>query len=373
MSARVIVVGAGPGGLAAAARLRERGTDALELTLICTGGRALFHAGTLDVALGRAGPERFSSPVSMPGVELLQATVDEVRPDGVLVCGERHAADAVIAAPGLELGEIPAWSRAVSAWDPEAAARARARMPEVPSGRVLVAACGLPYRCPPAPFALAVGLAEQHRRARHMTGVSAATPEPLPLAGVGGEAPALVLDACSFAGVTLERSFAADLQASEDGVLRAQDGRELRYDAAFLVPPHRRARCLAGLPGPGPLVAVDEHSAVDGSMLYVVGDAAATGLPRAAGVARAKALMAADHVLDRLGIAPAPEAEPVSASCFMFHYGGALSRLRVSYPGPPGSDAVVEIDGPSLDLAAAREGERRRFLSLASGSDGARA
>jgi sulfide:quinone oxidoreductase len=364
-AARVIVVGAGPGGLAAAARLRARGGDAVQVCLIAPGGRAVFHAGTLDVALGREGPEGFSAPVALPGVELRAASVDEVAAEGVRLAGERLAADAVIAAPGLELGAVPPWPRAVAAWDPEAAARARAAMPEVRAGRVLVAACGLPYRCPPAPFALAVGLAEQHRRARHMTRVSAATPEALPLAGVGGEAPALVLDACSFAGVQLERDFRVDLQASEDGMLRSEDGRELRYDAAFLIPPHRRARCLAGLPGPGPLVEVDEHAAVEGSMLYVVGDAAASGLPRAAGIARALGARAGDHVLERLGVAPAGERPPIEASCFMFHYGGAVSRLRVRIDGTPGSEPLVAIDGPSLDLVAAREGERRRFLAAA--------
>jgi sulfide:quinone oxidoreductase len=365
----VLVVGAGPGGLAAAARLRQRGGEAVAVTLLSAAGRAVFHAGTLDVALGRAEPEQFTAQVRLEGVECLAATVDEVDGDGrgVRVDGRRLDADAVIAAPGLETAPIPPWPRAVAAWDPLAAARARAAMPQVAAGRVLVAACSLPYRCPPAPFALAIGLAGQHMSARHMTTVTVATPEALPLAAVGGEAPALVLDACSAAGVTVARGFSADLDASEDGLLRSADGQQLRYDAAFLIPPHRRARCLAHLPGSGPLVEVDEHGCVAGSMLYVVGDAAATALPRAAGVARAKAVIAADRVLERLGIAAVEAAEPVSASCFMFHYGGAVSRLRVSFPGPPGSDPVVEIDGPSLDLAAAREGERRRFLAAAGG------
>jgi sulfide:quinone oxidoreductase len=378
LSVRVIVVGAGPGGLAAAERLAGRGGAGVEVMLVSPRGRAVLHAGVLDVALGRSGVERFSAAVTLPGVELRAATVDDVGPDGVVVEGARLQADAVIAAPGLELGEVPAWSRAVSAWDPDGAARARAALPEISSGRLVVAACGLPYRCPPAPFALAVGLAEQHHTARHTVSVSAVTPEPVPLAGVGGEAPVLVLEACASAGVTVERSFEVDLGASEDGVLRARDGRSVRYDAAFLVPPHRRAGCLRGLPGAGPLVQVGERGSVDGSLLYVVGDAAATGMPRAAGVARALGLAAADDVLARLGIAPAPEAEAVRAACFMFHYGGALSRLRVSYPGPAAgpagsSDPVVEIDGPSLDLAAAREGERRRFLAAASGGGSAEA
>lgn len=366
---RVVVVGAGPGGLAAAARLRERGGDALEVVLIAPGARATFLAGTLDVALGEADPERFSVDVALGGVSCIDATVESATADGVMVGNERLDADAVIASPGLALAfdAVPAWPRAVSAWDPASAARVRAAMPDVTGGRVLVVACSLPYRCPPAPFALAIRYAEQHFKARRLTRVVVATPEPFPLASVGGDAPGLVMEACAAAGVDVERGFVADLGASEDGVLRGVDGRELSYDAAFVVPPHIRAACLTGLPAEGPLVSVGDRGSVDGTALYVIGDAAATGLPRAAGVARGTAIAAADAVLEALGIAPAPPPEPIEASCFMYHYGGAVSRLRVTFSG---DERRVQIEGPSLDLTLAREGERRRFFASAGGATG---
>jgi sulfide:quinone oxidoreductase len=364
---RVAVVGAGPGGLAAAARLRDRGEGKLEVALLSRHARATFLAGTLDVALGRAEPERFATRVALAGVRCLAAEVEEVGEDGVVADGERLAADAVIAAPGLALGTLPAWPRAVGAWDPAGAARARAAMPQVRAGKLVIAACSVPYRCPPAPFALAVGLAEAQRRAHRMVGVTVCTPEQMPLAGVGGEAPALVLEACAAAGVQIERGFALDLARSEDGVLCAADGRRLRYDAAFVVPPHERARCLRALPGTGPLVGVGAHGCVEGSTLYVIGDAAAGPLPRAAGIASGQGVQAADAVLEALGIRQAPKPAPLRASCFMFHYGGALSRVSVEVDG---ERRTVSLDGPSLDLAPAREGERRRFLAAAGGPVG---
>jgi sulfide:quinone oxidoreductase len=363
---RVVVVGAGPGGLAAATRLRERASGRLELVLVAPGPRATFLAGTLEVALGEGEPDHFTADVGLDGVRCIDAAVGEVARGGVRIGGEWLAADAVIAAPGLALAydAVPRWPRAVSAWDPAAAARVAAALSAPEAGRLLIAACSLPYRCPPAPFALAIRLHEQHHHARHMVGVTVATPEPVPLAGVGGEAPAFVMDSCTTAGVAVERGFGVDLDASQDGVLRANDGRQLTYDTALLVPPHVRPACLSALPGEGVLVAVGERGSVEGTTLYVVGDAAATGLPRAAGVAQATAVAAADGVLEALGIRPAPPPPPVEASCFMHHHGGAVSRLRVSFTG---GQPRVEIDGPSLDLALAREGERRRFLASADG------
>lgn len=364
---RVVIVGAGPGGLAAAARLRERGGDQVEIILITLGSTATFLAGTLDVVLGESTPERFSAAVDVGGVRCIGATVERAAPDGVLIADEWLAADAVIAAPGLALAAdaVPQWPRAVTAWDPARAAHARAALPEVAAGHVLVAACSLPYRCPPAPFALAVRLAERHFKARHLTRVVVATPELMPLAGVGGDAPALVMEACAAAGVEVQRGFTADVSISEDGLLRSDDGRALKYDAAFFVPPHVRAPCLSGLPGDGPLVSVGTRGAVDDTTLYVIGDAADTGLPRAAGIARGSARAAADGVLQTLRIAAAPPPEPLEASCFMFHSGGAVSRVRLTAMG---EERRVAIDGPSLDLAPAREGERRRFLAAARGS-----
>ncbi len=361
---RVVVIGAGPAGLAAAARLHARGGEAVEVVLAAPGARATFLAGTLDVALGEAEPERFTASLRLEGVRCVDAAVERVAPGGVQLAGERIAADAVIAAPGLAVAynAVPEWSRAVAAWDPVAASLARATLPEVSKGRLVVAACSLPYRCPPAPFGLAVRFAERHFKARHMTRVIAATPEPFPLLGVGGGAPGLVMEACAAAGVDVELGFAVDLEASEDGLLRSVNGRELRYDAAFLIPPHVRAACLNGLSGEGALVAVGDRGSVDDTTLYVVGDAAASGMPRAAGVARGTATAAADGALQALGIAPAPAPEPIEASCFLFHLGGAVSRLRVTFSG---SGSRVEIDGPSLDLLPAREGERRRFLAAA--------
>jgi sulfide:quinone oxidoreductase len=364
---RVVVVGAGPGGLAAAARLRERGGERLEIVLAAPGGRATFLPGTLDVALGDAEPDQFTAEVKLEGVRCIEAAVERVAPDGVQIAGEWLAADAVIAAPGLALSyeAVPEWPRGAVAWDPVAAASARERLVDVAAGRVVIAPCSLPYRCPPAPFALAIRIAERHFRAGHMTRVIAATPETMPLAGVGGDAPALVMDACAAAGVQVERGFAVDLASSEDGVLRSLDGRELRYDAVVLVPPHIRAGCLTELPGDGPLVSVGERGSVDGTTLYLVGDAAATAMPRAAGVARGTAIAAADGTLEALDIASAPPAEAIEASCYLFHLGGAVSRLRVSYDG---AESRVQIDGPSLDLQPAREGERRRFLAAARGA-----
>ncbi len=365
----MLVVGAGPGGLAAVARLREIGAGAVAVTLVTRGATATHLAGTVPVALGDREPEDYMATVTIEDVDCREGEVDAIDGGGATVDGRRVDADAVIAAPGLhpDADAVPGWSRAHAAWDPVAAAAASAALEGVPGGRLLIAVCSLPYRCAPAPYSLAMALADRHRRSGRFTKVCVATPEPFPLMSVGGEAPGFLMDACAGANVEFEGRFDPDLDGSDDGLLRSRDGRELDYQHALLVPPHRRSPMLEGLADDGELVTVDERGESSTRGVFVVGDAAATGLPRAAAAAEAQGRTAADAVLARLGLTPARDPHAAEPSCYVLHAGGAVSRIRLRYPAgpPPGGEAQVAIDGPTPDLAYAIEGERRRFLALA--------
>ncbi len=368
---RIIVVGAGPGGLAAVGHLRERGAGRVEVTLVTRAGEASHLAGTLAVALGERPATDFVTAVSVPGVDCRAGDVEALDSRGVVIGGARLEADAVIAAPGLELdaGAVPAWSRARVAWDVPAAAAAADALAGLPGGRLAIVICGLPFRCPPAPFSLAMAIAQGYRGSGRFTKVCVTTPEPLPLAAVGGDAPGFLMEACAGAEIEVERRFEPDLGASEDGLLRAVDGRELDYELALFIPPHRRSRALAALGGEGPLVPVGVRGETSDAGLYVVGDAAATGLPCAAGVARAQGITAADAVLAELGLAEPREPQLPEPACYLLHGRGTISRIRLRYPNglPPDGEPEVTIDGPTPDLAHAIEGERERFLAAARG------
>ena len=77
-------------------------------------------------------------------------------------------------------------------------------------------------------------------------------------------------------------------------------------------------------------------------------------LPRAADVAAAAGRTAADTVLERFGLASAPDPHRPEPECYLGHGGGRYSRISLRYPDglPPAGSAAVEIEGPSSDLAA---------------------
>ncbi len=356
----VVVVGAGPAGVAAARRLR---TDGVAVRLVVSGGRSTYLAGTLDVALGTAPPSHFVQPVTLTGVELVPELVEELRGDGVRVAGSWHACDRVIAAPGLALERTGAGSAVAWMWDPSSAEAAAPLVRACTSGTVAVVVSSLPYRCPPAPYGLAMRLARGGQDRGEKVRVVLTTPEPRPLAMLGEQLGTFLLDACAAAGVEVRVGFAPDPEALARGEVRAEDGERVGCDLALVVPRHVASPLLADLAGGGSLVPVGQSFASAEPGLFVVGDAAATPFPRAADPAIRSGVLAAEAVLASLGMESATQAAPPGAECFVGHGGGAYSRIRLDYPDgpPPDGHPRVGIDAKSTELADAFEDALRAW------------
>ena len=365
---RVAVVGSGPGGLAAALRLRERARGSLEVTLFERKSAPEYLPGTIPVLLGASTPERWRVPLSLQGLEVVNGEVEEVFGDGVRVGGKTHEADAVIAAPGLalDLGSVPRRPNVHALWDTEGARAAARAVRDFRGGTVAVVVSSLPYRCPPAPYAMAMELSVHYGGD---TWVALTTPEEVPLAAVGGGVPEFLRASCAAAGVGLLTGFEPDLDSLGEGPLTSNSGAVIVHDLALVVPPHGRSPLLAGLPGQGPLVQVspDFESAEPG--LFVVGDAAMVPLPRAADAAATGGRIAADAVLRRLGLVDGQETHLPEPECYVGHGSGRYSRISLRYPDglPTRGSAEVDIEGPSESLAAGFEKSFDRWRRLREG------
>jgi sulfide:quinone oxidoreductase len=355
----VHVVGAGPSGVAAARLLRTAG---VRVRLFTPGARASFLPGTLDVALGEATPEMFSAPVVLAGVDVDGRAVEAVSGEGVQVGGRRLPADAVIAGPGLVPRRIGDGSTStVAFWDPQAARSAAIAVGSLGGGTVAIVIAGMPYRCPPAPYGLAMRMAAAARRTGSALRVVLTTPEPRPLAGLGEGPGTFLLQACAAAGVEVHTGVAPDPEALDRGVLVAE-GEVPEADLLLVVPPHGANPILASLAGNAPVVPVGPDFATEIPGLYVVGDAAATPYPKAAAPAAAAGELAAQAVLARLGLGEPPEPVPPTAECYIGHGDGEYSRLRLDYPdGPPPAAARVRVDDPSVALGLALRESHERF------------
>jgi sulfide:quinone oxidoreductase len=339
--------------MAAARRLRDHPVD---VRLVVPGGRVGYLPGTLDVVLGAADAGRFDQEVTISGVTVDGRSAEAVAGNGVRLDGTWVPADAVIAAPGLvpraAVGlEVPG---AVAFWDPVAAAPAARAVAALEQGTIAVVIAGLPYRCPPAPFGLAMRLAAWMRAQGRPVRVLVTTPEPRPLAGLGEVPGRFLLDAAAAAGVEIHTGTAVDPDALAVGRLVTAAGDGPEADLLLVVPPHGPSPLLAELAAGKPVVEVGPGFTTSVPGLHVVGDAAATPYPRAAEPASVGGEVAADAVAAHLGLGEPPAPRVPNAACYVGHGDGAYSRLRLSYPdGPPPTGAArVEVDGPSAGLEA---------------------
>ena len=83
MSKRVLILGAGFGGLELSTMLSEAFGDGVEVTLIDKSDAFVFGFSKLDVMFGRTTPDAVRLPyrdIAKPGVRFLQETITAIDP-----------------------------------------------------------------------------------------------------------------------------------------------------------------------------------------------------------------------------------------------------------------------------------------------------
>ena len=362
----VIVIGAGPAGIAATRRLREEA--ALRVCLVAPDGMAEYLPGTLAVATGDALASRYRTSIELGLVEVIPARAEALRPGAVKVNGSWLDAQAIIAAPGLALAPIGAGrgDRIVGFWGPSGAEAAAPRVQAVERGVVQIVISSLPYRCPPAPYGLAMRLARRAGRLRRPIEVRLLTPEEHPLAALGRSVGDSLLAACAQAGVKVRLGAHLD----PDGLTAGQlvGGGSVLEDAALtiVIPPHRASPLLRDLGDGRALVPADDRFATAAPGIFVAGDAAATAYPRAADPAAVSGVTAAEAILTELGYHDGNPRRTPEPDCYVDHGDGRYGRIRISYPDgpPPAGQPAVGVDAPAREQGAAFEDAHRRWQAL---------
>src|SRR5215470_16554952 len=156
MKKRILVLGAGFGGLELSTMLSEGFGDSLEVTLIDKNDSFYFGFSKLDVMFGHAKPDAVRLPYKKfikPGVRLLQETISAIDPVAKRVTTNRgsHEADFLVVALGADydFAATPGMEAATEFYTLEGATRLSEMLPNFTAGRVLIAVGGAPYKCPP--------------------------------------------------------------------------------------------------------------------------------------------------------------------------------------------------------------------------------
>src|SRR3954452_5583069 len=159
MSARVLILGAGFGGLELSTSLSEALGDGVEVTLIDKSDSFMFGFAKLDVMFGRTTPAAARMPyaeIDRPGVRVLRETVTAIDPQARRVSTDAgtHEADVLVLALGADYDyeATPGLLEAGNEFYSVAGAERLAEViPTFSEGHAVIGVADAPFKCPPAP------------------------------------------------------------------------------------------------------------------------------------------------------------------------------------------------------------------------------
>jgi sulfide:quinone oxidoreductase len=365
---RVVIAGAGFGGIAAAVALR-RTVPATELEVVLVDRRAEFVMGLRKTwaVLGIAGIEEGRRPLArLVGIEFVQAEIDRVDPArrSITAAGRDLTGDALVIAMGAThaLDAVPGLAdNAINVWDSRQAERAHAALTSERPRHLAIGIFGMPYACPPGPFELAL-LARD--RLGSDVAITMFGPAPIALPVLGPVESAKLERMLEQAGIAYLRPRQA--VGVEAGRVIFGDGSELTFDALFAVPPHRCPPVLveSGLAAEGGWVKPDAQTLETAHPgVYAVGDSTVVtlanglALPKAGVIAAAQGEVVAARIAAALsGSAPAATYGG-TAFCYVEAGAGRAAMASGDFYAQP--VPAVAISEPTVEqLEHKREFER---------------
>lgn len=370
MNARILVLGAGFGGLELARTVSaELGTEA-EVVVIDKSDAFVFGYAKLDVMFGRttsAAVRLDYGLVEMPGVRLLRETIQAIDPHTRTVTTDAgvHEADHLVVALGADydLGATPGLADSTEFYSVGGAERLAEMLPDFTGGHAVVGLCGAPFKCPPAPseavFLLHEYLVKRGLRERSRISLVMPFGTPIPPSPDSSRA---VLAACAERGIEFVPGRRVASVDAGRGVATLDDGSELRFDLMLGVPRHRAPDVVieSGMAEDG-YIPVDRHTLETRFPdVYALGDVATVGVPKAGVFAEAQARIVARNLLTRMrGGEPSDRYDGIG-SCFIEWGDGLAGRVNVDFFS--GEKPTGTFDAPSADLIAdkAAFGARRR-------------
>jgi len=358
---RVVVLGAGFGGLELTTRLSEELGDDVEVVLVDRADGFVFGFSKLDVMFGRTTADAVFHPyrdVVKPGVRVVQAEVTAIDPAArrVETSAGPFDADVLVVALGADLD--PAATPGLvegghEFYTQEGAFALRDVLADFDGGRVIVGVTSVPFKCPPAPSETAL-LVHDLLTTRGLRDASAVTlvmplPVPIPPSPAASEA---LLAAFAERGITFVPGQAVRALDPARKVAVLADDSELPYDLFLGIPKHVAPPVVVAAAG----MCVDGWIPVDPYTLetsfpgvYAVGDVTSVGTPKAGVFAEGQAAVVADAIIARHRSADAATYDGHGV-CYVEFGAGQVGEIDVTFL--PGQPPVGMLGGPSAAITA---------------------
>ena len=363
---RVVVLGAGFGGLEITTILSERMGDRLDLTLIDKSDSFYFGFSKLDIIFGRRPAKSVKisyDRIVKPGVIFRQESITAIDPITRRISTQSgtYDADVLVIALGADynISATPGLSEAGNEfYSFHGAERLRKMLPTFKKGNAIVGVAGFPFKCPPAPSEVALLLDEYLTRhgVRKNCSISLVVPFELPVPPSYGTSKALLKSFHEKKIKYVPEMMVGSIDPAHKLVV-LDDGSELPFDLFLGIPEH----CVPKVVEESGMV-FDEWIPVDKNNLktrfpnvYAIGDVTSVGTPKAGIFAEGAARIAAESIIAGYNGYELSQGYDGAGSCYVEFGEGKVGRVDVDFFSNPNPT------GTHVDASSALASEKRSF------------
>ncbi|MDQ5894956.1 MAG: sulfide:quinone oxidoreductase [Actinomycetota bacterium] len=357
MSKKVVVLGAGFGGLELSTMLSEELGDEVAVTVIDRNDGFSFGYSKLDLMFRGTSLDSVTLPyreVAKPGVRLLkeEITAIDARNRSVTTDAGTHEADFLVIALGADydLAATPGLAEHGNEfYSFKGAERAAGPIADFDSGNAVIGVCGAPFKCPPAPSECALMLSDQlsRRGVRDQCEITFVLPLPSPVPPSPETSTALIseFEARGIRFMSGRRPVKLDA-----GEVTLDDGSTLPFDLFLGVPKHQAPQVVieSGITEDGYVTVDSATLKTKYEGVYAVGDVATAGVPKAGVFAEGAARVVARELIAELR--GGGDAEPFDGrgSCYIEFGEDQIARVDIDFLSGPEKSGV--FNAPSLEL-----------------------
>ncbi len=362
MGKRILILGAGFGGLTAANILRKNLSPDNRVIVVDKKNWFMMGLVKLWVLEGTRKLEESQTPLdrlNAKGIEYLNDEIIKIDTGAKSVQVKDHGwieYDYLIVALGAELApeKVPGFvGTGYNLYDPRQVPKLREALLSLKGGRVAVAIMGMPYKCPPAPYEASIIISDLLAKsgARDSVEIDLYSPAPISLPVAGAKISAGVVDIISKHGIHFHPLH--KLKSVSEKELAFENGSKQGFDVLVGIPPHKVPEVVrnSGLTAGGDWVAVDKHTLkTSAGNVFAVGDVteiklAAVTVPKAGIFAEEQAKVVAQQILDEIIGKPTITTFAGQGYCFMEVGNRQAGFLEADFYNPAGP--VLKLEAPS--------------------------
>ncbi len=364
MKLRVVVLGAGFGGLELTTILSEKLGDRLDLTIIDKNESFYFGFSKFDVMFGNkttAAVQLYYNKILKPGVKFIRDTVTSIDPVKKIVTTQQATYEAdvlvialgadydVAATPGLSAGGNEFYSMA-------GAERLREIIPAFSKGKVIVGVTSAPFKCPPAPSEAALLMHDYliKKGVRDQCEISIVMPFGLPIPPSPDTSKALLKAFADRNIKFIAKHVVKSIDPSRH-IAFLDDGTEMPFDLFLGIPKHRVPDVVgkSGMTVNGWIPVDKTNLKTQFPGVYAIGDVNGVGTPKAGVFAEGAAKVAAASIIADLEKSETPSPYKGDGICYVEFGDGRVGKVNVDFfSGPSPHGMYTEA---SVDLVAEKE------------------